>query len=49
MADTLGAQVGVDDVDLITLRDGPVGAFRLANIAVDALVADLKRHLALLW
>ena len=40
MANTLGAQRGVDDVDLLSLRDSPVWAFRLADIAVDAIVGN---------
>jgi hypothetical protein len=40
MPNAFGAKIRVDDVDLITLRDGPVGAFGFANIAVDTFVGD---------
>jgi hypothetical protein len=40
MADTLGTEVGVDLIDLIALGDGAVGAFRFADVAVDAFVGD---------
>lgn len=44
MPDTLGAFVRVDDIKLIPHRDGLVGALWFANITVDALVSDAKRH-----
>jgi hypothetical protein len=44
MADALGALVGVDDVDVLALGNGPVGALRFAHIAVDALVSDHQSH-----
>src|SRR5262245_1756226 len=44
MADSLGAAVGIDDVDLRPLRDRAVRAFRLADVAVDALVGDDQGH-----
>jgi hypothetical protein len=40
VTDALGAQRGVDDIDLGTLRDGAVGALGFAYIAVDAFMCD---------
>ena len=40
MADALGAQVGVNDVNLFALGDGAVGAFGLADVTVDAVIGD---------
>src|SRR5512137_120974 len=43
-ADALGAEVGVDDVDVIPLADRAVRALGLARTAVDALLGDDGRH-----
>jgi len=48
-ADALGAQVGIDDVDLVTLGDGVVRALGLAGAAVDAIVSDEGRHAVRCW
>ena len=40
-ADAFGASRPVDLVDFFALEDGVVGTFRLADIAVDALVGDV--------
>ena len=40
VSDALGAWVGVDFVDFFALRDGIVGAFGFAYIAVDAFIGD---------
>jgi hypothetical protein len=40
MANTFGAKIRVNDIDFITLRDGTVGAFGFANIAVDTFVGN---------
>jgi hypothetical protein len=44
VADALGAATGIDDIDLHALGDGLIGAFRLADIAIDALVGDHQGH-----
>src|SRR5690606_23616881 len=44
MADALGPQRRIDDVDRFALRDRPVRAHRLADVAVDAELVDLQRH-----
>src|SRR5690606_22338319 len=44
MADALGAQRRIDDVDRFALRDRPVRAHRLADVAVDAELVDLQGH-----
>jgi hypothetical protein len=44
--DALGALRRIDDVDLDTLGDGPVGALGLADVAVDAFIGDEKGHAA---
>jgi hypothetical protein len=44
MTDTLGAFRRVDLVDLRPKVNGLVGAFRLAHVAVDALVGDHQGH-----
>ena len=44
--DALGAQVGIDDVDVLALADGFVRALRLARAAVDALFRDRGAHRA---
>ena len=40
VSDALGAQVWVDFVDFFALRNGVIGAFGLADIAVDAFVSN---------
>jgi hypothetical protein len=40
----LGAFVRIDFVDLLTKVDGLVGALRLTNITVDALIGNIKCH-----
>ena len=42
--DALGAELGIDDVDLLTLADRLVRALRLASAAVDAVCGDVGRH-----
>ena len=42
MPDALGAFCGVNLIDLEALKNRIVGAFRLADIAVDALIGNLK-------
>src|SRR5882757_7502708 len=44
MTDALGTQVWIDLVNLNALKDRLVRAFRLADVAVDALVGDLQGH-----
>ena len=44
VAHAFGAFVGVDFVDLRAGRDGAVGAFGLAYVAVDAFVRDEEGH-----
>jgi len=44
MADTFGAARGVNDVDVLALRDGLIRAGRFADIAVDAQRVDLEGH-----
>lgn len=44
VTDALGAQVRVDLVDLIALKDRAIGAFRFAHIAVDAFVSNGQCH-----
>ena len=39
-----GAQVGVDLVKILAHADGLIGALRLANIAIDAVIGDFQRH-----
>src|SRR5262249_53233365 len=39
-ADALGAELGIDHVDLVALADGLVGTLRLACAAVDAIFGD---------
>ena len=46
VAHALGALGGIDLVDLRSERNRLVGALRLADIAVDALVGDQKGHAA---
>jgi hypothetical protein len=40
MADTLGAVIGVDPVNRFAFGNGPIRAFGLANVAVDAFVGN---------
>jgi hypothetical protein len=42
VTDTFGAQSRVDHVDLVPLADGAVRALRLAHVAVDAFIGDVK-------
>jgi hypothetical protein len=44
VADTFGAALRIDDVNLGAERDRLVRALRLANVAVDALVGDDQGH-----
>lgn len=44
MPDAFGTAPRVDDVDFDPLRDCAVGAFRLADIAVDTLVGNEQCH-----
>jgi hypothetical protein len=44
VANAFGATPGIDDIDLNALGDGLIGALRLADIAIDALVGDHQRH-----
>src|SRR5690606_41982152 len=43
--DALGAQIGIDHIDLFALGDGLVGALGLASATVDALFGDMGGHL----
>ena len=47
MPDTLCAFIWVDDIKLVPHRDRLVGALWFADITVDALVSDAKRHVPL--
>jgi len=40
MTHTFGAQIWVNDVDFITLGNGPVRAFGFADITVDTFVGN---------
>ena len=40
VADAFGAQIGVDDVNLLALGDGAVRALGLAYVAVDAFIGN---------
>lgn len=40
----LGAQIGIDDIQILRCRNGFVGAFWLAGAAVDAIVGDDGCH-----
>tara|TARA_B100001063_G_scaffold54474_1_gene48466 strand:- start:2816 stop:2941 length:126 start_codon:yes stop_codon:yes gene_type:complete len=40
MTDALGAFFRVDDIDFIPFADGFVRAFRLANVAVNAIIGN---------
>ena len=44
MADTLSAQVGIDLVDFLALRNGAVGALRLTHVAIDAFIGNHEGH-----
>jgi hypothetical protein len=44
MADAFGAQYRIDDIDVLALGNGAVGAFGLADVAVDAFIVNNKRH-----
>ncbi|MNF73040.1 hypothetical protein D3C84_550320 [compost metagenome] len=44
VADALGAEVGIDHVDLLALGNGAVWALGFADVAVDAVVGDLEGH-----
>ncbi|KFC51122.1 hypothetical protein DK37_24595 [Halomonas sp. SUBG004] len=44
VADALGAQIGVDHVNLLTGRDRVIRAFRFADVAVNAFVGDHQGH-----
>ena len=44
MADAFRASSRIDDVKRVSHRNGRIGAHRLAHVAVDAFVGDLKRH-----
>jgi hypothetical protein len=44
MTHALCAEIGIDLVDLVALRDGTVGAFGFANVAVDTFVGDDQGH-----
>jgi hypothetical protein len=44
MAYAFGAFSGIDDIDLVALRNRAVGAFRLTDIAVDTFVSNHQGH-----
>jgi hypothetical protein len=44
VADTFGAEIGVDLVDLFAHGNRPVRALGLTDIAVDAFVGNQQRH-----
>lgn len=44
MSNTLGAQVGIDFVNLLSHVNGFIWAFGFAHIAIDAFVGDDERH-----
>src|SRR5690606_21927324 len=44
MADALGALVWIYDVDIDALRNGVVGTFGFAHVAVDAVVGNDQCH-----
>jgi len=43
-ADALGAEIRIDDVNLVPFADRVVGAFGLAGTAVDAVGGDVRGH-----
>jgi len=44
VAHTLGAEVRVNLIYFVALTDGSVRALRLANVAVNAFVSNVKGH-----
>ena len=44
MPHAFGAQVRIDDKDLVPCTDGIVGAFGFTNVTVDAVVGDIQGH-----
>jgi len=44
VADALGAEIGIDLIDLVTLVDGTIGALGLTYITVDAFVSNNQSH-----
>ena len=44
MSDALGAFIGIDLIDQRPHEDGLIGAFRLTDVAVDAIVGNHQRH-----
>ena len=40
----LGTEIGVNFIDFFALRNGAIGAFGLAYIAIDAFVGDHQGH-----
>jgi hypothetical protein len=44
MADTFSALVRIDDVNVLALRNGIVGALRLTYITVDAFIGNHQSH-----
>tara|TARA_R110000851_G_scaffold15429_1_gene51019 strand:+ start:6040 stop:6288 length:249 start_codon:yes stop_codon:yes gene_type:complete len=44
VAHALGAQVRVDDIDLLAWGDRIIGAFGLADVAINALVGNHQGH-----
>jgi len=44
MADTLGAEIGIDLIDFVTLADSAVGAFGFTYIAVNTFVGNHQCH-----
>ncbi len=50
MPNAFGAFLRIDFIYFDALRYGLIRAFRLAYIAIDALIGDLERHASrLLW
>ena len=45
VTDTFGTKHGIDDEDLLSHRDGAIGALVFASSAVDAVVYDNCRHI----
>ena len=44
VAYALRTQIRVDFVNFLALRDGVIGALRLANVTVNALICNKERH-----
>jgi hypothetical protein len=44
MAYAFGAQFRIDDINVFALGDSAIGAFRLADITVDAFIINNKGH-----